>query len=346
MPPTGIELARSYHRDVVGPLLTARWPALRYAAARLGSGSDVLGYDDTVSQDHDWGLRLNVLVSSALLGEVRAYLDETLPTSYAGRPTRFATSWCEGEDVQVQVDATRDFALSRLGVDPRDGLDPVTWLGLTGQSILEVVAGEVFHDSAGELSAVLEALRWYPDDVWRYVLAADWTHLSEELPLAGRAGQRGDETGSRVVMARLVRTAMHLGFLLERRWPPYAKWLGTAYGQLRVAPATAASLADAVDATGWRDRETGLVAALDTLAETQRRLGLPTPPSATEPFWDRPFRTVTAQAATLLLDDVTDPAVRALPAGVGSVEQWADSVAVLRPAHRRLVATAAVLGAG
>ena len=342
----GIALARVYHRDVVGPILTSRWPDLPYAAARLGSGSDVLGYDDEMSQDHDWGLRLNVLVPDALVTEVRDHLDRELPASYEGRPTRFATTWLPGEQVQVQVDATGDFAVSRLGVDPRDRLDPVTWLSLTGQGILELVAGEVFHDSAGELRAVREALRWYPDDVWRYVLAADWTRLGEELPLAGRAGQLGDETGSRVVMARLVRTAMHLGFLLERRWPPYPKWLGTAYDALPVATQTRAALATAVGAPTWPERESGLVVALDAMLETQRGLGLPSPEAATEPFWDRPFRTVPAETSTLLLRDVTDPAVARLPPGVGSVEQWSDSAAVLGPSHRRLAAARAALDPG
>jgi hypothetical protein len=346
MTSAGIALARAYHRDVVGPILTTRWPDLPYAAARLGSGSDVLGYDDEMSQDHDWGLRLNVLVPDALVTEVRDHLDRELPASYQGWPTRFATTWLSGEQVQVQVDATGDFAVSRLGVDPRDGLDPVTWLSLTGQGILEVIAGEVFHDSAGDLRAVRESLRWYPDDVWRYVLAADWARLGEEMPLAGRAGQLGDENGSRVVMARLVRAAMHLGFLLERRWPPYSKWLGTAYDALPVAAPTRAALATALGAPTWQDRESGLVAALDALLGTQRGLGLPSHEAATEPFWDRPFRTVNAGTSALLLRGVTDPAVARLPAGVGSVEQWADSVAVLGPPLRRLAAARAALDTG
>lgn len=346
MTSAGIALAQAYHRDVVGPILTARWPDLPYAAARLGSGSDVLGYDDELSQDHDWGLRLNVLVPDALVTEVRDHLDRELPASYEGWPTRFATTWLPGEQVQVQVDATGDFAVSRVGVDPRDGLDPVTWLSLTGQGVLELVAGEVFHDSAGELRAVREALRWYPDDVWRYVLAADWTRLGEEMPLAGRAGQLGDENGSRVVMARLARAAMHLGFLLERRWPPYAKWLGSAYDALSVSVPTRAALAIALGAPTWQDRESGLVAALDALLQTQRGLGLPSPEATTEPFWDRPFRTVNAETSALLLRDVTDPAVARLPAGVGSVEQWADGVAVLRPSHRRFAAARAALDTG
>ncbi len=346
MTSAGIALAQAYHRDVVGPILTARWPNLPYAAARLGSGSDVLGFDDELSQDHDWGLRLNVLVPDALVTEVREHLDHELPASYEGWPTRFATTWLPGEQVQIQVDATRDFAVSCVGVDPRDGLDPVTWLSLTGQGVLELVAGEVFHDSAGELRAVREALRWYPDDVWRYVLAADWTRLGEEMPLAGRAGQLGDENGSRVVMARLAHAAMHLGFLLERRWPPYAKWLGRAYDTLSVSVPTRAALAIALGAPTWQVRESGLVAALDALLETQRGLGLPSPEAATEPFWDRPFRTVNAETSALLLSDVTDPAVSRLPAGVGSVEQWADGVPVLRPSRRRFAAARAALDTG
>ena len=78
----GRELARQFHADVVAPLLTRAMPRLRYAAGRLGSGSDVLGLDDAMSHDHDWGCRLTVLVDepdSDAVPQVNALLERELP---------------------------------------------------------------------------------------------------------------------------------------------------------------------------------------------------------------------------------------------------------------------------
>ena len=61
----GAALARAYFDDLVRPLLDAHFPGVPYAAARLGSGSDVLGFDDATSRDHDWGCRLTLLLDDA-----------------------------------------------------------------------------------------------------------------------------------------------------------------------------------------------------------------------------------------------------------------------------------------
>ena len=90
---SGLELSAAYHREVVAPLLERRLSGLPYAAARLGSGSDVLGFDDVQSRDHDWGLRLTLLVEGGAAGEVDALLERELPTQWRGHPVRFATTW-------------------------------------------------------------------------------------------------------------------------------------------------------------------------------------------------------------------------------------------------------------
>lgn len=326
---TGAELARRYAEQVVLPLVEQRWPGLPCAAARLGSGSDVLGLDDPISRDHDWGLRLTLLVPADLVAGVDAHLADRLPDDVGALPTRFATTWEPEVRHRVEVADAATFARSRLGVDASRELTLDDWLGLTGQAVLEVVGGPVFVDTLGELTRIRERLEWYPDDLWRHLVAVDWARLAQELPFVGRTAQRGDDLGSRVITARLVGVAMHLGFLLERRWPPYAKWRGACFADLPDAGDALAPLAGSLAADDWHDRESGLVEGLAHLGEVQRRRGLPTPAAVVEPFWDRPFRTVSERVVTELEASVTDPAVRALPRGVGSVEQWSDNVDVL-----------------
>jgi hypothetical protein len=286
----GIDASRGFYTDVVAPLLDG----VPHAAGRLGSGSDVLGLDDEMSRDHDWGCRLTVLVDADVVTELDARLERELPESYDGMPVRFPTSWKPEGGHQVHIDSVNGFTRSRLGLLPVDAID---WLLLTGQSLLEVVAGPVFHDETGELTAMRSRLAWYPEDVEQYVVRSQWVRISEELPFIGRTLDRGDELGSRVITRRLARDVMHLTLLLERQWSPYPKWLGAAYG----------------DRGHALDNEASICAALDELAGAD----------VTVAFWDRPYQQIDPTFVFGL------PPGLPLPDGIGSVEQWCDNEKVM-----------------
>ena len=340
----GAELARQFHADVVEPLLAESMPRLRYAAGRLGSGSDVLGLDDAMSRDHDWGCRLTLLVDAPdrdAVPQIGGVLEQQLPESYRGFPVRFPVTWDSSHVHKIEVATVAGFAAGRLGVDPTAEMSAVDWLVLTGQSVLEVTAGPVFVDRTDELARVRATLRWYPPDVERYVLAAGWQRLSQQMPMVGRTAVRGDELGSRLLSAQLADDLMWLAFALSRQWPPYAKWRGTAFQALGIAADLAGPLAASAAAPDWRDRESSLAEACEVLLSAQRARGLPAPGSAVTRFWDRPFRTVDDAIAEALLAGIADPQVSRLPAGIGSIEQWADNVDVLAsPARRGALRTA------
>lgn len=135
----------------------------------------------------------------------------------------------------------REFLISRLGLAPIGGVDWRGWLTLTGQAVLEVTAGEVFYDDDGRLTAAREVLAWYPDDVWLLVLAVAWRRLAEGLPLLGRSAKRGDALGVGVLAGRVVEDLMRLGFLVERRWSPWSKWLSIVFATLPRAGALTGS---------------------------------------------------------------------------------------------------------
>lgn len=334
-PGRGLALAREYFADVVEPLLDARCQGLPYAAARVGAGSEVLGLDDAMSQDHDWGLRLQLFVSKSDVPIVLSALDRYLPDSYQGRPVRFAFTGQQATRLGIDVTTPTKFAHDRLGFDPTRSVTTSDWLSLSGQAALEVVAGEVIRDQVGELTRLRQALAWYPDDIWRYVVACDWRRLDQELPLMARAGDRGDELGSRTIAARLVEIAVHLAFTLSRVWQPYSKWRGTMFSELAVAGKIARDLQTAVAASQWQDRSDALREALEHLANFQSEVGLPTSSPVMVPFWDRPYLQIEQSLITTLMDSIADPTVRELPVGLGGIDQRTDNVDVLvSPEHR------------
>lgn len=70
------------------------------------------------------------------------------------------------------------------------------WLLFSEHRLLTVTRGRVFHDGTGALRRARETFAYYPDEVWRYLLAVQWARLGEEEAFLGRSGDTGDELGS------------------------------------------------------------------------------------------------------------------------------------------------------
>ncbi|MET8149857.1 DUF4037 domain-containing protein [Actinoplanes sp. NPDC049668] len=353
----GLRLCRYFYAEAVRPLLEQAYPGLPHAAARVGPGSEVLGFDSERSADHDWGPRLELFLTAgdaARHGErLSALLADRLPKRVRGWPTNF-----EPADVRVRVmtDTTgpvahrvhitdvASWSAGLLGFDARGGVTAADWLATPAQRLAEVTGGAVFHDDIGELTGLRERLRWYPADVWRCLLAAQWTRIAQEEAFVGRAAEAGDDLGSRLLAARLARDVMRLCLLLGRRYPPYGKWLGTAFARLPGAAAIAAALREAVAADDPARRESALCDAYEATGRWQNRLGLARPVDpARRQYHDRPYRVIdAARFAAALIERVEDPALAAA-APYGAVDQYVDSTDVLcRPDLTG--ALAAVLG--
>jgi hypothetical protein len=351
----GLELAGAFFAEVVRPLLDQAYPRLPYAAALLGPGSEVLGYDTARSTDHDWGPRLQLLLAagdaSRPAAEITAMLADRLPPTFRGYPTTFpVTREPDGAARhRVEVSGLGEWLAGRLGFDPQPRVTVADWLATPTQRLAEVTGGRVYHDGPGDLSAARARLSWYPDDVWRYVLACQWQRISQEEAFPGRCAEVGDELGSAVVTARLARDLMRLCLLMRRRYPPYSKWLGTAFARLPEAAALAPSLTAAVAATGWPDRQRHLTRAYETAAAWHNELGL-TPPLDTRArgFFDRPYQVIDAERFAVALRQAIAGPVRDLPV-TGAVDQFIDSTDALGNAgllHAAAAAAASQPAAG
>jgi hypothetical protein len=350
----GLELARRFYEEVVTRLLHEHFPGLSYSAALIGPGSEVLGFDTEMSTDHHWGPRVLLFVPDArwqeLAPAIRETLRWTLPRRFLGYPTNFTPPDANDNGTQLLTDAPdgpinhrvetvplRGWFRDYLGVDVSQPLSAADWLALPEQKLLSATAGEVFHDAVG-LSALRERLAYYPRDIWLYLLAAGWTRIGQEEHLMGRAGQAGDELGSALIAARLVRDVMRLGFLMERQYAPYPKWLGTAFMRLDCGPELAPKLQRALRADTWQERGAALADAYQYIAHRHNALGLTgTLSEETAPFFGRPFPVIGGERfANALCEQIRDPEVaRIAEQGlIGSVDQISDNTDLLAQAFR------------
>jgi hypothetical protein len=341
-----LELCRAFHDELIAPQLQTAFPRLRYSTALLGTGSEILGFDTERSTDHHWGPRLQVFLSPNDLAKyadaITALFARTLPRSFRGYPTNWGPPDAAGVQRLVPADhgpirhrvialTTGAFMQKVLGFDPRGGVTLRDWLSTPSQLLLGVTAGAVYHDGLGELEPIRETLTWYPHDVWLYLIACQWRRIAQEEAFIARTGEVGDELGSRILAARLVRDAMRLCFLFERRYAPYSKWFGTAFARIASAEQLNPSLEQVLQASDWQTRDQHLGAVYELVAALHNRLDITVKVDpATRPYYGRPFRVLGADrfvdATRAVIQDKT---VQALTPHIGGIDQYIDSTDVL-----------------
>ncbi len=354
----GLELSHLFYKEAVEPILKSLYPDLVHSAALIGPGSEVLGFDTAMSADHDWGAQVMIFLSdkdyARLADQLRQTLGYRLPFTVRGYPTHFEVLPDEPDTVVPRLTDQRPInhrvsltVLDRFiewytGVDLHQELTVLDWLTIPEQNLRSLVAGAVYHDSLNVLEPMRRKFAYYPHAVWLYLLSAQWQRIGQEEPFVGRAGFVGDDVGSAVIAARLVRDLMRLCMLMERQYAPYPKWFGSAFAQLTCADRLMPLLQSTLTSTTWQDREQHLTGIYEIVTTMHNQLGITAPvPTMASRFYDRPFRVIQGETiAQRIWDAIQDTEVKRLPFGVGKVDQFVDSTDVLSHTARcrRLIA--------
>jgi hypothetical protein len=244
---------------------------------------------------------------------------------------------------RVQVVSTAGWCLDRLGFEPLAGVTTFDWLATPAQRLAETVGGSVFHDGLDELTALRRRLGWYPPAVHRYLLACQWQRIAQEEAFPGRCEEVGDELGARVVVGRLARDLIRLSLLTDRRYPPYGKWLGSAFSASPFGARLGPALHGACSAATWHEREGHLAHAYRLLAGRHNALGLTAPlDDSPRRYYDRPFLVIDATRFAEALRGTLGGTELGALTPIGGIDQFVDNTDVLtRPAIARSV-TAAV----
>ena len=243
----GLELSRAFYEQYGLPMLEEQFPQELplLAVGLLGGGSECFGFDDEVSQDHDFepGFCIflpgeDVLDRRTAFRLERAYAK--LPKEFGGfrRPMLLPVGGARRGVMRLS-----EFFTAKTGA-PDGVLTLGQWLTAPEQGLAECVNGEVWLDNFGELTAIRDRLAYFPEDVRRKRLAG-------QLLLMAQAGQynyvrilrHGEPAAAQLAVCEFVKSAMAVIFLLNRRYQPYYKWSFRALRELPVLSGQAGTLA-------------------------------------------------------------------------------------------------------
>ena len=279
----GLDLARRYWETFGRDMLEHDFPALKgkIAAGLCGSGSEVLGYDDEFSRDHDFEPGFCLFLPGEDLVDRREAF--RLERAYAKLPQEF-----EGfRRMKISpvggnrhgVLRLEEFLLEKTGT-PDGVLTVPQWLSVPEQNLLEVTRGEIWLDDSGFVTAVRRNLSRFPEDI-------RLRKLSGELLIMNQSGQynfrrcldHGETAASMLAVHEFVQAAVHALHLLDGTYMPYYKW---AFRSLRALSPDRAIQADRLesllfggaDADALEDRELTMADLCQEFAEELQDRGL------------------------------------------------------------------------
>ena len=234
----GLELSKAYYTQFGAPMLESEFPELlpHIAVGLCGSGSECFGYDDEVSEDHDFEPGFCIFLPGedavdrkAAFQLERAYAK--LPKEFKGY-TRQAVSPVGGS--RHGVIRINEFLKDKTG--RQDGmLDTDRWLLIPEYALAEVTNGEIFYDGPGEMTKIRGYLSDMPEDVRKKRLAGSLIIMAQSGQYNYmRCIKHGETAAAQLAVFEFVKAALCTIFLLNNRYMPYYKWCFRALSALPV----------------------------------------------------------------------------------------------------------------
>ncbi len=224
----GLEICKAYYGQYGRPLLEKDFPSLLplIAAGLTGSGSECFGFDDEVSRDHDFGPDFCLfLPDEDTVSRRDAFLLERacakLPREFMGlcRPLSGPVG-----GPRRGVMRLGDFLQEKTGT-PDGCLTLSQWMTVPEEALAEAVNGELFWDGCGTFTRIREALRHYPEDVFRKKLAGHlWGMAQAGQYNYPRCLKHGESAAAQLALFEFTQHAAAVIFLLNRQYRPYYKW--------------------------------------------------------------------------------------------------------------------------
>ena len=237
---------------------------------------------------------------------------------------------------RIEIFTIESFFKKHLNYDIKKQISVFDWLVFPEQKLLTITDGTLFYDMLG-LEKNIKKFKYYPKDVWYYLLASQWVRISQEQHFMGRCGELNDEIGSKIIATRLVKDIMKMCFLMEKQYTPYIKWFGTGFNKLKSSKKLKPILNSIIKSNNWKTREIYLAQAYELLAKLHNSLKITKPQNTKiKYFHNRPFLVIDGDLfVSEITKQIKDLTVKSIKLKIGSLNQFSDSTDVFEANTQR-----------
>ena len=233
----GLELSKKYFYDVVLPEFEKNLKDILSLCAfgLVGEGSECYGYDDKLSQDHDFGPSVCIWLRK---DDYLKYKDrinkilETLPKTYLAFQELKESEWGYNRRGLLNIE---DFYFKFIGsTNPPQTIND--WQKIPETALATVTNGEVFLDNLGEFTKIREQLlNYYPEAIRQNKIATRLMNISQHGQYNyTRCLKRNNLVTANQCLYLFVDEVIHLVFLLNRRYKIFYKWANRALLDLKI----------------------------------------------------------------------------------------------------------------
>lgn len=211
-PDSTFERVRLFLQNEVYPILKAEYPELlsRLCGALTGKGSECLGYDDELSKDHDYELKIQLFVSDKDYFEYNQVISDRFSSIMTGH---------------VYLIPYSDFfrKYTKLSFGPKTIQE---WRLIPEEFLVNATSGVIYFDNLGEFSKIRNNIRkYYPKDLWL-------RNLSYYCIKLGQAGQynyprllkRKDAVAAMLAVTESIEMIISIIYVLNKEFKPFYKW--------------------------------------------------------------------------------------------------------------------------
>lgn len=234
----GLELSEKFYYEYGEKMLRESFAdILQYLAVGLvGSGSECFGYDDEISQDHDFEPGFCIFIPDEDIIDSRK--EFALERAYAKLPKEFmgykrSSLSPVGGNRHGVIRISRFFS-EKTG-DRNADIPIEAWFSISENFIAEATNGKIFLDNFGLMTELREKLAYLPEDVRLKKLAGNILLMAQSGQYNySRCIKRGETAAAQLSLSEFVNSALKVIFLLNREYMPYYKWTFRALRSLEV----------------------------------------------------------------------------------------------------------------